>query len=72
MCYECFLSVSRGQGRKPTPPPAVYEPAKETPSKPPDAAMEAEIKAARERAQVPLDIRISRFKEMLAEKEVRD
>ncbi len=34
--------------------------------------MEAEIKAARERAQVPLDIRISRFKEMLAEKEVRD
>lgn len=32
--------------------------------------MEAEVRAARERAVVPLDIRIKSFKEMLAEKEV--
>lgn len=36
-----------------------------------EAAMEAEVKAARERALVPLDIRVKQFKEMLKEKEVR-
>lgn len=35
-----------------------------------DAAMEAETRAARERAVVPLETRINSFKEMLAEKEV--
>ena len=36
-----------------------------------EAAMEAEVRAARERAIVPLDTRIKSFREMLAEKEVR-
>lgn len=36
-----------------------------------EAAMEAELRAARERAALPLETRISSFKEMLAEKEVR-
>lgn len=36
-----------------------------------EAAMEAEVRAARERAVVPLETRISSFREMLAEKEVR-
>ena len=35
-----------------------------------DAAIEAEVRAARERALVPLDIRVKSFKEMLREKEV--
>lgn len=35
-----------------------------------EAAMEAEVRAARERAIVPLDTRIKSFREMLAEKEV--
>lgn len=35
-----------------------------------EAAMEAEVRAARERAIVPLEIRIKSFREMLAEKEV--
>jgi len=35
-----------------------------------EAAIEAEVRAARERAIVPLEIRIKSFKEMLAEKEV--
>lgn len=35
-----------------------------------DAAMEAEVKAARERALVPVDIRMKQFRDMLAEKEV--
>lgn len=33
--------------------------------------MEAELRAARERAALPLETRISSFKEMLAEKDVR-
>lgn len=36
-----------------------------------EAAIEAEVRAARERAIVPLDIRIKSFRDMLAEKEVR-
>lgn len=35
-----------------------------------EAAIEAEVRAARERALVPLDIRIKSFKEMLKEKDV--
>nr|CAD7392516.1 unnamed protein product [Timema cristinae] len=35
-----------------------------------EAAIEAEVRAARERAIVPLEIRIKSFREMLAEKEV--
>lgn len=35
-----------------------------------EAAIEAEVRAAKERAIVPLDIRIKSFKEMLAEKDV--
>lgn len=33
--------------------------------------MEAEVRAARERAVVPLETRINSFREMLAEKDVR-
>lgn len=35
-----------------------------------DSAMEAELKASRERAVVPLETRITQFREMLSEKEV--
>lgn len=35
-----------------------------------DAAIEAEVKAARERALVPVEIRMKQFRDMLAEKEV--
>jgi len=35
-----------------------------------EAAMEAEVKAARERAIIPLEIRMKQFRDMLAEKEV--
>uniref|UniRef100_A0A1B0CG15 Putative transcription elongation regulator 1 isoform x1 rhagoletis zephyria n=1 Tax=Lutzomyia longipalpis TaxID=7200 RepID=A0A1B0CG15_LUTLO len=35
-----------------------------------EAAMEAEVRASRERALVPLDIRVKSFKEMLKEKDV--
>lgn len=35
-----------------------------------EAAIEAEVRAARERAIVPLETRIKSFKEMLQEKEV--
>lgn len=35
-----------------------------------EAAMEAEVRAARERAIVPLETRIKSFREMLSEKEV--
>ena len=51
-------SSGGGAGRK------VIEYGKET-------AIEAEVKAARERAIVPMDIRMKQFKDMLAEKEVR-
>ena len=34
-----------------------------------EAAIEAEVKAARERAIIPLDIRMKQFRDMLAEKE---
>ena len=36
-----------------------------------EAAIEAEVKAARERAVIPLEIRMKQFRDMLAEKEVR-
>lgn len=36
-----------------------------------EAAIEAEVRAARERAVVPLEVRIKSFRDMLAEKEVR-
>lgn len=36
-----------------------------------EAAMEAEVRAARERALIPLETRVSSFKEMLKEKDVR-
>lgn len=36
-----------------------------------EAAMEAEVRASRERAVVPLETRINSFREMLSEKEVR-
>lgn len=35
-----------------------------------EAAIEAEVRAARERAIVPLETRIKSFRDMLAEKEV--
>lgn len=35
-----------------------------------EAAIEAEVRAARERAIVPLDTRIKSFRDMLAEKDV--
>ena len=35
-----------------------------------DAAMEAEARAARERATIPLDLRMRQFRDMLAEKQV--
>ena len=35
-----------------------------------EAAMEAEVQAARQRAVVPLEIRMKQFRDMLAEKEV--
>ena len=34
-----------------------------------EAAIEAEVKAARERAIIPLEIRMKQFRDMLAEKE---
>ena len=37
-----------------------------------EAAIEAEVRAARERAVVPLEIRMKQFRDMLAEKEVSD
>lgn len=37
-----------------------------------EAAMEAEIKAARERAIVPLEARMKQFKDMLLERGVRN
>lgn len=36
-----------------------------------EAAIEAEVKAARERAIVPLEIRMKQFRDLLAEKGVR-
>ena len=36
-----------------------------------ESAIEAEVRAARERAVVPLDIRMKQFRDMLQEKEVR-
>lgn len=36
-----------------------------------EAAMEAELRAARERAVVPLEARMTQFKEMLLERGVR-
>ena len=36
-----------------------------------DAAIEAEVKAARERAVIPLEIRMKQFRDMLQEKEVQ-
>lgn len=35
-----------------------------------DSAMEAELRASKERAAVPLETRITQFREMLSEKEV--
>lgn len=35
-----------------------------------EAAIEAEVQAARQRAIVPLEIRMKQFRDMLAEKEV--
>merc|ERR1739842_85043 len=35
-----------------------------------EAAIEAEVRAARERAVVPLDVRMSRFRELLEEKQI--
>ncbi|XP_037088891.1 transcription elongation regulator 1-like, partial [Pollicipes pollicipes] len=53
------------------------EPKKEVKEEPPkkidvgkEAAIEAEVRAARERAIVPLEIRMKQFRDMLAEKEV--
>ena len=54
------------------------EPVREEPEKPAknlidvgkEAAIEAEVKAARERAVIPLEIRMKQFRDMLAEKEV--
>lgn len=37
-----------------------------------EAAIEAEVRAARERAIVPLETRIKSFKDMLAEKDVSE
>ena len=37
-----------------------------------EAAIEAEVKAARERAVIPLEIRMKQFRDMLAEKEASD
>lgn len=36
-----------------------------------EAAIEAEVQAARQRAVVPLEIRMKQFRDMLAEKEVK-
>lgn len=36
-----------------------------------EAAIEAEVKAARERAIVPLEIRMKQFRDLLAEKGVK-
>lgn len=36
-----------------------------------DSAMEAELRAARERAVIPLETRNAHFREMLSEKEVK-
>jgi hypothetical protein len=43
---------------------------KEQPPVVKDTAMEAEVKAAQQRAIIPLEERVQQFKEMLAEKEV--
>ena len=37
-----------------------------------EAAIEAEVKAARERAIVPLEIRMKQFRDLLAEQGVRE
>lgn len=37
-----------------------------------ESAMEAEMKAARERAIIPLEIRMKQFRDMLTEKEVNN
>lgn len=47
---------------------AVVEEHKEEISR--DSAMEAEVKAAQQRALIPIEERIEQFKAMLAEKEV--
>lgn len=36
-----------------------------------EAAAEAEVRAAKERAVVPLEVRVKQFKDMLREKDVR-
>ena len=35
-----------------------------------ESAIEAEVKAAKERAVIPLDVRMTQFRELLAEKQV--
>ena len=54
------------QPKEKTPPP----PKEQQEKPPPDPAIEAEMKAARERAEIPIELRLARFKEMLQEKEV--
>lgn len=49
----------------------VVEPEKPVMDVAKEAAMEAEIRAAKERALLPLDVRVKSFKEMLKEKDVR-
>lgn len=59
MCFLCF-----------TPPVSVKQPEKNKDIGK-EAAIEAEVRAARERALVPLETRVTSFKEMLKEKDVR-
>lgn len=49
---------------------AVIKPVEKKVDEGKEAAIEAEVRAARERALVPLEIRVKSFKEMLKEKDV--
>jgi len=60
--------VARVEKEEPAPEPSILDQKKIDVGK--DAAIEAEVRAARERAVVPRDMRMKQFREMLTEKEV--
>lgn len=61
------------EGTKPADsPPAKEKPPSQVQPQTIDAAIEAEIRAAKERANVPIEVRVTQFKEMLKEKEVNN
>lgn len=61
--FKCLFLVTEVLPKKLGSTPGTIDAGKE-------AAIEAEVRAARERAMVPLELRVKSFREMLAEKEV--